>query len=389
GPVAATYAESYRRTPEFSAETLGWSMHPLRLLTVVASPVGDASDERVIAHAFFGGPPWSGATSGLWAESLYLGVPVLGLGVLGAWTRRDLRVLALLGGVGLVLALGRYGGLYVVFMHVIPFWSSFRYPEKLMGIASFSAAMLAGGGLDALRAGQGRPWLWVFAAIAFSGLGLGLGSQGANVLVASLFGAADWLAGEVTASAAVVFLFSGLVALGVAMIAAGYRKGRFRSELALALLVGGMVMDLARANAGAYHTAPAMLARFTPGLVEALQQSVGTLEPGRFRIFTVPGSLITVPDPIPQRIDRVGMDALAGRQALEVEHNAQFHIESLREYFPGLNQALAVLSGLDKNPETCARFNVAYLIGSRSYFETPQFAGSPEAFSLEAYNIIL
>lgn len=388
-PAAALYAESYRRTAEFSAEALTWSMHPLRLLTVVASPVGDTDDERALAHAFFGGEPWSEPRSGLWAESLYLGVPVVGLGVLGAWARRDLRVLALLGSVALVLALGRYAGLYAVFMHVIPFWSAFRYPEKLMGIASFSAAMLAGAGLDTLRAGQGRPWPWVGSAIAFAGLGLGLGSKGAEDMVASLFGAPGLLAAKVTASAAVACLLSGLAALVVGIVAAGYHKGRLRSDLALALLVGGVVADLVRANAGAYHTAPAMLARFTPGLVEALQQAVGTLEPGRFRIYTVPGSLITVPDPIPQQIGRVGMDALAGRQALEVEHNAQFHIESLREYFPGLNQALATFSTLEKNPETCARFNVAYFIGGRSHFENPQFAGSPEAFSLEAYDLIL
>jgi len=389
GPAAAIYAESYRRAPEFSEQTLIWSTHPLRLLTVVASPIGSAAKEWAVAHAFFGGQPLTSPIRGLWAESLYVGVPVVVLGVLGAWARRDLRVLVLLGSVALVLALGRYGGLYVVFMHLVPFWSAFRYPEKLMGIASFSAAMLAGAGLDALRAGQGRHWAWVFLATVFAGLGLCLGAKGAEVWVASMFEAPGSLAGEVTASAAVACLFSGLAALGVGIIAAGYHKGWLRSGLALALLVGGVAVDLMRANAGAYHTAPAMLARFTPGLVEALQQSVGTLEPGRFRILTVGPGPITVPDPIPQQIGPWGADALLARQALDVEHNAQFHIENLREYLPGLNRALATLSSLGKNPEMCARFNVVYFIGSKSQFENPQFAGSPDAFLLEAYNLIL
>ncbi|MGH2619012.1 MAG: hypothetical protein ACRDHG_00380, partial [Anaerolineales bacterium] len=391
GPAAAIYAESYRRTSEFSEGTLVWSTHPLRLLTLAASPIGGGANEWAVAHAFFRAPPQDEPLRGLWAESLYVGLPVLGLGVLGAWARRDLRVLALLGVIALILALGRYGGLYVMFMHVIPFWSSFRYPEKLMGLASFSVAMLAGAGLDALRAGQGRPGLWVFAAMVFAGLGLGLGlgCKGADDVVASIFGAPGSLAGEVTKSAAVACLFSGLAALGVAMIAAGYHKGRLKSELALALLVGGVILDLGRANAGAYHTAPAMLARFTPALVEALQQSAGTLEPGRFRIFTVRSGLVTVPDSIPQEIGLWGMDALAVRQALEVEHNAQFYIETVREYLPGLNRAQAAFSGLAKNPETCARFNVAYFIGARSNFENPQFARVAEAYSLDAYNIIL
>jgi hypothetical protein len=389
GPTSAIYLESYRRTPEFSAQTLLWSTHPLRLLTVVASPIGGAAEEWAVAHALFGGLPLDSPIRGLWAESLYLGVAVVGLALLGAWARRDLRVLAVLAGVALLLALGRSGGLYTVFMHVIPFWSAFRYPEKLMGVASFAAAMLAGAGLDALRAGQGRPWAWMGSAIAFAGLGLYLRSKGAEGMVASQFEAPGSLAGEVTTSASVACLFSGLAALGVGLMATGYRKGRLRGEIAVALLVVGVVADLARANAGAYHTAPAMLARFTPGLVEALQQSVGTLEPGRFRIFTVRTGPITVPDPVPPQLGFVGVDALLARQELDVEHNAQFHIENLREYMPGLTQASATLSVLAKNPEMCARFNVAYFIGARPHFETPQFAGSPEAFSLEAYNLIL
>jgi len=389
GPAVAIYAESYRRTPEFSAEPLVWSTHPLRLVTVVASPISGAAEEWAVAQAFFGGQPPTDPRWGLWAESLYLGAPVVGLGVLGAWARRELRALALLGIITLVLALGRYGWLYVGFMHVFPFWSAFRYPEKLMGIASFSAAMLAGAGLDTLRTGRGRPWPWVFAAIAFAGLALVLNIKGADATVAALFKAPGSVVGEVTTSMALACLYSGLVALLVGLIAAGFRRGWPRSELALALLFTGVVADLARANAGAYHTAPAMLARFTPGLVEALQQSAGTLEPGRFRIFTVRTGVITVPDPIPQQIGQWGRDALTARQMLEVEHNAQFHIENLREYLPGLSQALATFSTLAKNPEMSARFNVAYFIGSRSHFETPQFAGSPDAFALDAYNLIL
>jgi len=390
GPATAIYAESFRRTSEFSALTLEWSMHPLRILAMVASPIGGADDAQWdVAHAFFGARPATEVLRGMWAESLYLGVPIVGLGVLGAWARRDFRLFALLGIISLVLALGRYGGLYAVFVHVIPFWEAFRYPEKLMGIASFAAAMLAGAGLDALRAGQGRPWAWVDSAVVFAGLGLCLNVTGADVTVASLFEAPRELAGEVTASAAAACLFSGLAALGVGIIAAGYRKGRLRSDLALALLIVGVIVDLARANAGVYHTVPAMLAKFTPGLVEALRQTAGPLEPGRFRIFTDRSGRITMPESIPQQIGPWGKDALATRQLLDVDHNAEFHIESLRENLAGTNRALATLSGLIKYPETCARFNVAYFIGPRSNYENPQFAGSPEAFSLADYGLIL
>src|SRR2546428_13118174 len=94
---------------------------------------------------------------------------MVGLALLGGWHRRDLRVLALLGGFALLLALGQFGGLYTVFYNVVPLWSAFRYPEKWMGVVSFAAAILAGAGIDALRAGKGSPTPWLAMAILCAG----------------------------------------------------------------------------------------------------------------------------------------------------------------------------------------------------------------------------
>src|SRR5437879_11128235 len=115
-----------------------WSTHPLRLVTVLASPIAENENLSLLGRLIYGPPG-----AGFWAESLYLGVPVIGLTLLGAWHGPKLHVLVLLGSFALLLALGRYASFYEVFYRVVPLWSAFRYPEKLMRVVSFSAAMLA------------------------------------------------------------------------------------------------------------------------------------------------------------------------------------------------------------------------------------------------------
>ncbi|MGH7166230.1 MAG: YfhO family protein, partial [Nitrospiraceae bacterium] len=278
GPAAAAYAGSERAQPAiFRDQALQWSMHPLRLLTVAASPVGGDADPVEVSHRFFGSRPAGEFPVELWAESLYLGVPVLGLAWLGTRHRRDLRGLALLGGLALVLALGRYGGLYELFFHVVPLWSSFRYPEKLMGVASLSAALLAGAGLDVLGAAKGRPPLWFAMGIACVGAWLVFRSDGISLWIAAAFHAPEALAHAVTDSAALAFLLSAVASVVVGLILVGVHRGWLGWELAHALLIVVIVVDLSRVNLGAYHTGPLEAATFTPGLVEAIRQHAGVL----------------------------------------------------------------------------------------------------------------
>src|SRR5207249_5022931 len=115
--------------------------------------------------------------------------PVTGLALLGAWGRRDLRVLVLLGSLALLLALGRYGGLYEIFYKVVPLWSAFRYPEKLMGVVSFTTAMLAGAGFDALRTRQTPLAPWLAAAVLLAVAVLWLLTEAVATWTSTIFGA--------------------------------------------------------------------------------------------------------------------------------------------------------------------------------------------------------
>src|SRR5213594_334073 len=370
-PAWAVFVNSSRAQPaQFHEQAVQWSTHPLRLFSILASPNIEKADPVGVARVFLGSPMW-----GLWADSLYLGVPVIGLACLGAWQRRDLRVLALLGCFALFLALGRFGGLYDAFYHLVPLWSAFRFPEKLMGIFSFAMAMLAGAGFDALRAGKGHHAPWLVGAILCACAGLIFRSEAISAWTAASFEAPPALAHEVTDATAHAFLFSAVTSLGMWLIIAGATTGRLREALFLATLPAIIALDLAHANMRVYCTVPAEAAWFEPPLVRALRAREGTLMPGRFRLISTLDSKYVVPKHI-YRLLGYQSDQVVGRQALYPEHNAQFHIEAVDGHLPGYSMALNEMFTKKMGVEITGRFNVAYYIGQRSYLQSPQFANS-------------
>ena len=380
GPAWAVFIGSERTQPLlFHGVALTWSTHPLRLLSVLVSPFGQNANPYDMSKFFFGGPKWGG----LWVESLYLGVPVTGLALLGAWHRRDLRVLALLGGLALVLALGRYGGLYDIFYHVVPLWSAFRFPEKFMGLFSFASAMLAGAGLDALRAGKGGATPWLVVAFLCTAAGLALPTEVATAWTAERFEAPAVLARAVTDSAESAFFHSAVAALGVWLIAIGGQGEQFRERVLPLALAALVTFDLARVNFGAYHTGPIEAATFRPPLAEAIAAREGTLEPGRFRLISLRDSHPIIP---PSMYRLLGNDAqlVENRQALGLEHNAEFHIETVYYYLPAMKAALLPSLGTDG----AARFNVVYYVGRRAHLENPRYAQGVVAV-LPEYELVL
>jgi hypothetical protein len=370
GPAWDVFMGSERARPAlFHSQSLDWSTHPLRLATVLASPVGATMDPVVLARFFFGTPK-----AGFWAESLYLGVPMAGLALLGTWYRRDLKVMVLLGSLALLLSLGRFGGLYDLAFHTVPLWSAFRYPEKLMGIASFSAAMLAGAGADALRHGKGPLTPWLAAAVLFLAVGGGLRTEAAGAWATGIFGAPADLARAVTSSAAWACWFSAAAAAGVGVAAAGLRHGALRPRLLLAALVAILALDLSRANLGAYHTAPVEAATFMPTLARALQEREGPLAPGRFRMLSIHEDVLVWPQELMLPLGYHGAASVERRQALDHEHNAQFRLESVLPYLSGYSSTFAETLNPRSGIEAAARLNVAYYIGRRYHLKDPRLA---------------
>ena len=384
GPAWGIFMLSERaHSALFHSQAMDWSTHPLRLATVLASPVGATVDPVVLARVFFGTPK-----AGFWSESLYLGVPVTGLALLGAWYRRDLKVFALLGSLALLLSLGRLGGLYDIFFHAVPLWSAFRYPEKLMGVVSFTAAMLAGAGVDALREGKGTLTPWFAAAVLFLGVGGGLRTEAAGAWATGSFGAPADLARAVTSSAAWAFLFSAAAAAGVGVVAAGLKRGALRAEILLAVLIAIPALDLSRANMGAYHTAPVEAATFMPPLAKALQEREGPLAPGRFRMVSIHEDVLVWPKDLMLPLGYHGAASVERRQALDHEHHAQFRLESALPYMSGYSSQFAKTLNPRSGIEAAARLNVAYYIGRRYHLKDPRFAQALVA-QLPPYDLAL
>jgi len=383
GPAWGVFQGSERIHPdEFLEQAMSLPTHPLRLVTVLAWPVAKHVSPVLVAQTL--GIP----TTGFLSESLYLGIPVMGLALLGTWHRRDLRILALLGGVALLLALGRYGGLYEIFYEVVPLWSAFRYPEKLMGIVSFAAAMLAGVGFDALRAQRGSLLPWFLAAILFAAAGLRLRTEAAAAWMATSFGAPMDLAREVSASAGIAFLYSAAATLGVWLITAGVRKQVLRKAVALPLLVLLVTLDLARANLGAYHTGPSEAVTFIPPLAEAIKAQEGPLTPGRFRIVATPEETVGWPEDLARTFGYYGALSIERRQALDVLHNVAFQLESVMPQLAGYSPQFHETMHHGLSFGAAARFNVTYYISRRYHLKGPNLSRMIVA-ELPPYDLVL
>ncbi len=127
---------------------LQWSLHPAETLGLLLSdPFGDRTLYGI--EGFWAQALVPGRGHELW-NGLYVGGLALALALLGAFSteRRRIRLAAWFAFLAL-LALGQWGPLYPVIMH-IPVLDAFRYPVKWLGPAMFPLALLAGAGVQEL-----------------------------------------------------------------------------------------------------------------------------------------------------------------------------------------------------------------------------------------------
>lgn len=368
-PAAGVFRQSaLRNAADFQAQALHWSLHPMRMAAIAASPLYEGHDEEEAARLFFSGvAAGEFLPSALWAQSIYLGLPVLGLALLGAG-RRDLRVLTAIGATTLLLALGKYAGLYKVFYHVVPLWSAFRYPEKLLGFFSFAAAMLAGAGLDRLRGDPRGAGRWLTAAALCTAAAVASNAEHLQWLADASADAPGDVMARSAQAARLAFLYSGAAALAMAAVILALKAGRVGVPLAGMLLAAIVALDLGRANFPVYSTGPAELARFTPGLAEAIRRHSGKAEPGHYRIFTLDESEFLSRERLDPILSLDGIRSLMSKEFLDVEFNAAYRLESFNWYLSGLS---ANMMGLYQQPwdlPALGRYNVRYLIGRSERF---------------------
>jgi hypothetical protein len=167
-PLTDRAAAHWTRTPA------AWSLAPWRLPELLLPGFFHGEDpfrEPVFA-ALAGRERWPAWTTPYpFATSIFLGVLPLSLAVLGARNGRTGRVLALLALVSVWLALGPTLGADLV-VGQLPIWSSFRYPEKLLGAFSLLVALLAATGVDRVARGATSPRSLILLTAALGAVGV-------------------------------------------------------------------------------------------------------------------------------------------------------------------------------------------------------------------------
>jgi hypothetical protein len=255
-PSGALLPLTYRSVELPESERTLWALAPGRLL-------------EWIVPGLFRGPlaevprSSSGTTlSPVFAESVYLGAPLLVAAALGI--RRASRTVALLAvaaAVLLWLAMGHHLGARQL-LDWVPIWSRFRYSEKLMAPLTLCACALGALGIDAFAAERlPRTWARTLTGVAAAGaalLALVLVAAPADALAISLLGDPGGFYRSTLASG-LPHLVAGLAAL----LAVDRLRWYEARAAALALLVG-----LAAASAARYgaHLGSRDLRRFTTPL---------------------------------------------------------------------------------------------------------------------------
>jgi hypothetical protein len=272
-PIALFLPESSRALPFDAAESDRWNTHPLRLIELVVPHLlrgapGQVFNEVYLAYA----GTRSGATP--WVLSVYGGVTVVALALLGAVRARAARLLLLAGAVAAWMAMGPYAGFGQLAAR-LPLLSGFRYWEKLMAWPALALAAAAALGLDALLADRGlaaRSARW----IGLASLAVLLGGAGATAAAAPLTEALRQpdhpaAAAMLAANLGEGLLTSGALLLALTALAHLLGRGRLpRSAPALLLLL--VAADLAASSSRAYLLAPPAALEPAGPLVEHLRR---------------------------------------------------------------------------------------------------------------------
>jgi hypothetical protein len=272
--AASLATERAKPLPRMVAEA--WSLHPLRLLELVAPEALGDPDAHYPGARFVGdrNTPWP------LIPSIYLGASAMVL-VLAAFRRRDRTSVAIgtLGFVALTIALGRFFIAHRVLCWLVPPLAYMRSPEKYLVIVVLAVALLAGLGADRISDNGFRLYK---RSLAF------LGAMAGVAVTAGL-----WLSPDL-AQVMAVAAWRGACAAGMMMIVVAL--GQRRPSWARVMMVTVIAVDLALSAWPRLPFGPASLAQ-APPVVAAIRKDAdnhadGALPPPRvFRLESVERSV--------------------------------------------------------------------------------------------------
>jgi hypothetical protein len=261
-PARAVMAGSPRAAPLERADAEVSSLHPLRLVEMVAPKsmgdvYGDYPAARVVGEPRLDGLPLS--------YSVYLGASVLALALL-ALRRRALVVgIAGVTVLALLVAMGKYLPLHALVRTLVPPLAYMRFPEKYLTLVVVGVALLAGLGVQRLLSTERAPWRRTAILLGV------LVAAGIAAPFVFPFPWSGYLVHGLRHGAVAV-----LSLLGVHVLVA---RG---SRLAAPMLVATVALDLAVSTWGLQGFVPRSLAATAPASVEMVKRDHhGALEPPR------------------------------------------------------------------------------------------------------------
>jgi hypothetical protein len=257
-PALSTFSETGLGAHGFT-RAQSWSLEPVRLLDLVI-PQLFAGPAAPVPVKLLG----LGEFQSLWADSLFLGAPALGLALVAvrhSKRRREVWLLLVLAIVGLLVALGSHTPIYELLQRALPPWRAFRYPEKTMVFVTFALAALAGLGAQAAldAPGSRRTLLAGLAAclaLTIAAVGVGQGSGSALLWLA---GAGEQARAEL---ATVLPAFSAQAFVGLLMALVAFvwsfalRARPAIAALGLVAFVGGTCLVGNRGVSRGYRVEP-------------------------------------------------------------------------------------------------------------------------------------
>jgi hypothetical protein len=257
-----------------------WSVHPASLVEVLL-PLGLNElplAAPVRAVLFNSREPF--------LLSIYLGLPVIGWALVGLarsrWRWRGLLAIAAVGAT--LIALGAHTPLYGAVIALIPPLRILRYPSKVMLLAAFAAALLAGAGLDRWARPREEadpdaapsPSAWpLWTAAASGAVGLLAVLLRPQALRALLFAAPADAAGDPLAA---VSLRVGLAAAAALLVAVAltFTRSRNVSPRLTGTVVALSLLDLAATHLRLNPTASPELYRYRPPAAAVLRAEQAT-----------------------------------------------------------------------------------------------------------------
>lgn len=210
-----------------------WSMPPLRVLDLL-SPHAFGHPERLGAYW---GLSWYAPRPGPFLLSLYPGLLVTALAVAACACRfRRLLPFVVLGGLGYLLALGKYFPLWPA-LRRLPLLQAVRFPEKFAVLAILSLVIVAAFGFDYFVRGPERTRRTLIVVLASLG-GVALLLAGALWLARGSFEHAGLVAGDALRVGVVAGVLAALFGL----------RSRLRAAALPPILVSVLAIDLVSAG---------------------------------------------------------------------------------------------------------------------------------------------